>query len=213
MDRPTGVECALFDFDGTLADTEAYNMRILASICRKFGVEPTISELGSIASSSGEETVPALFAGHGREVSAEEFFSDWSDNKDVYYELPLKIAPGVEGLLGRIRTRGVRTCVVSTTEADRLEAALGRTGMRGYFDDVVGWEATERHKPDPDPYLEGLRRMGADAFRSVVFEDSPAGVRAGKAAGAYVFGCHCLSTKFDVSAADEVIDTFEGLEL
>jgi beta-phosphoglucomutase-like phosphatase (HAD superfamily) len=55
--------------------------------------------------------------------------------------------------------------------------------------------------------------MGADAFRSVVFEDSPAGVRAGKAAGAYVFGCHCLSTKFDVSAADEVIDTFEGLEL
>jgi HAD superfamily hydrolase (TIGR01509 family) len=213
MSRPTDIACALFDFDGTLADTERYSMRILSTICRRFGVEPTIDDLGSIASSSGDKTIPALFERYGLTVSAEEFFAQWPDNSDVYYELPLDVAPGAEELLGRLGSRGVRLCVVSTTEADRLEAALRRTGLRDYFDDVVGWEATERHKPEPDPYLEGMRRMGATAPYAVVFEDSPSGVRAARAAGAYVFGCHCLSTKFDVSRADELIDTFEGLDL
>jgi beta-phosphoglucomutase-like phosphatase (HAD superfamily) len=45
-----------------------------------------------------------------------------------------------------------------------------------------------RSKPDPLPYLKGLERTGAEAARSVAFEDSLSGVRAAAAAGLAVVG-------------------------
>ena len=50
---------------------------------------------------------------------------------------------------------------------------------------LVGAEDTERHKPDPDPVLEALRRLGASPRDAVYVGDSPFDIRAGKAAGAF----------------------------
>lgn len=48
---------------------------------------------------------------------------------------------------------------------------------------LVGAEDTERHKPDPDPLLEALARMGAQPQDAAYVGDSPFDIRAGKAAG------------------------------
>ena len=50
---------------------------------------------------------------------------------------------------------------------------------------LVGAEDTERHKPDPEPVLEALRRLGASPDEAVYVGDSPFDIRAGKAAGAF----------------------------
>jgi len=51
---------------------------------------------------------------------------------------------------------------------------------------LVGAEDTERHKPDPDPVLEALRRLDASPAEAVYVGDSPFDIRAGKSAGAFV---------------------------
>jgi pyrophosphatase PpaX len=51
------------------------------------------------------------------------------------------------------------------------------------MDVIVGAEDTERHKPDPDPLLEALRRLGAAPATAAYVGDSPFDVRAAKAAG------------------------------
>ena len=48
---------------------------------------------------------------------------------------------------------------------------------------MIGAEDTGRHKPDPDPVLEALRRLGADPADAAYVGDSPFDVRAGNAAG------------------------------
>jgi pyrophosphatase PpaX len=48
---------------------------------------------------------------------------------------------------------------------------------------VIGAEDTERHKPDPAPILEALRRLGAPAGHAAYVGDSPFDIRAAKAAG------------------------------
>ena len=53
------------------------------------------------------------------------------------------------------------------------------------MDVVIGAEDTERHKPQPDPLLEALRRLGADASDAAYVGDSPFDIRAAKAAGAF----------------------------
>ena len=55
--------------------------------------------------------------------------------------------------------------------------------LRETMDVVIGAEDTERHKPDPDPLLEALRRLEADPGEAVYVGDSPFDVRAAKAAG------------------------------
>ena len=52
-----------------------------------------------------------------------------------------------------------------------------------YFDIVLTAEDTPRHKPEPDPYLLGLDRLGVGPEATVVFEDSDVGASAAVAAG------------------------------
>ena len=50
---------------------------------------------------------------------------------------------------------------------------------------LVGAEDTDRHKPEPDPVLEALRRIDAEPGEAVYVGDSPFDIRSGKAAGAF----------------------------
>ena len=66
---------------------------------------------------------------------------------------------------------------------------------------VTGDEAIR--KPAPDVYLEALRRLGADASRSVAIEDSGPGIAAARAAGMRAIAIpHWLTERHDLDAAD-----------
>ncbi len=54
---------------------------------------------------------------------------------------------------------------------------------RDWFDAIVGAEDTERHKPEPDVFLEAARRLGLEPAGCVVFEDSDLGLEAAARAG------------------------------
>ena len=53
---------------------------------------------------------------------------------------------------------------------------------------LIGADDVEAGKPSPEGYLKAAQRLGVDARRCVVLEDTPAGVQAGRAAGAKVIG-------------------------
>ena len=60
---------------------------------------------------------------------------------------------------------------------------LTSLGIVDWFDAIVTSEDTERHKPEPDVFLEAARRISIEPARCVVFEDSPLGFQAAEAAG------------------------------
>jgi beta-phosphoglucomutase-like phosphatase (HAD superfamily) len=70
-----------------------------------------------------------------------------------------------------------------------------------------------RGKPDPEPYLAGARILGLDASDCVVIEDAPAGIRAGKAAGARVLALRTTVTDAELqeAGADWIVDTCADL--
>jgi beta-phosphoglucomutase-like phosphatase (HAD superfamily) len=81
--------------------------------------------------------------------------------------------------------------VVTNAPRANAEAMLARLGLREYFGEdrlVIGGECA-RAKPNPDPYLEGLKRIGlTSGEKCIAFEDSPAGARAAVAANIPVVG-------------------------
>jgi HAD superfamily hydrolase (TIGR01509 family) len=60
---------------------------------------------------------------------------------------------------------------------------LTHIGLVDAFDTIVASEDTDRHKPDPEPFLEAARRLGARPERCVVWEDSDLGLEAARRGG------------------------------
>ena len=211
--RPNPLEWVFFDFDGTLADTERLGIELDQEAYRAFGITPTDEEMRSLAGTTGEESIPAVFAAHGMRVSAEEFAARRQSCRVIYYDLPLEASPGAPELIARLRGQGVRLAVVSTTIRPWVQRALARVGLAGSFEFMVCGDDVSRHKPDPEPYLEALRRAGTQPERALAVEDSKSGVASAKAAGIYTIGYRGGSVAQDVSRADEIIVSFVGLRL
>ena len=73
----------------------------------------------------------------------------------------------------------------------------------------IGAEDVQAGKPDPQGYLLAARALNASSF--AVIEDAPAGIAAGKAAGAFVIAVATSHEKSQLSAADIVLDDLGGL--
>jgi beta-phosphoglucomutase-like phosphatase (HAD superfamily) len=65
---------------------------------------------------------------------------------------------------------------------------LSALGLDTFFETLVIGAECSRAKPHPEPYLEGMRRLGVDAAHCVAFEDSPSGMTSAVAAGLPTFG-------------------------
>ena len=68
------------------------------------------------------------------------------------------------------------------------------------------FRSLERGKPDPACFLIAARRLGADPTRCVVLEDAPAGIRAGRAAGATVIALRTTHSDQDLCEAHIIVD-------
>jgi pyrophosphatase PpaX len=89
-------------------------------------------------------------------------------------------------LLPTLREEGRQLGIVTAKRLRTVELALDRfPELRETMDVVIGAEDTERHKPEPDPVLEALRRLDADPTDAAYVGDSPYDIEAGNAAGAF----------------------------
>ena len=214
MPRPDRIDCAFFDFDGTLADTEVLGLQIDLRVMPKlFGFTPEWEELLTTIGTNGDDTFPPIFARRGIEMTADDYWEMRGGNQEVYFSAPLEVFPGGVELLESLAARGVKLGLVSTTNRPCIDEAIRRLDLAKYFSVSVCGTEPPACKPAPDPYLMALEMVGADPAHTVVFEDSPSGIAAAKAAGLYVIAFKGGVAELDTSAADEEIRSYEGFVL
>ena len=170
----------LFDLDGTLIDSGPI---IMASMRHA-----SVTVLGR---EPDEEKVRAAIGGPGLVAQMRELDPERVDELVETYRAhneplhaTLEAFDGMLELLPRLRERGHRLGIVTAKRLRTVDLALDRFPiLRETTEVVVGAEDTERHKPDPDPLLEALARLGAEPRDAAYVGDSPFDIRAGKAAG------------------------------
>ncbi|WP_030243797.1 MULTISPECIES: HAD-IA family hydrolase [unclassified Streptomyces] len=89
------------------------------------------------------------------------------------------LLPGTRALLDSLPAE--RWAVVTSATRRLAEARLDAVGILPKT--LVAADDITRGKPDPEPYLLAARTLGVDPAHCVVFEDAPAGLAAGRAAG------------------------------
>jgi len=95
----------------------------------------------------------------------------------------LPLLPGVAERVQEARDAGLKTAVASSSTSAWVEGWLERHGIRPLFDTVCSRDHVARVKPAPDLFLLAATRLAVAPERCVVFEDSPNGIRAARAAG------------------------------
>src|SRR6266568_2151624 len=188
------VTCSglLFDLDGVLVDSTPAVARVWTRWALSHGFEPdeTVRRAHGRPSLA---TIRDLLPGADHVAENEVVLR--GEIEDTEGVVPL---PGALELLASLpadRWSIVTSCARELAEVRLKAAGLPIPNRLLTSDDVT------RGKPDPEPYLKGAALLGLPATKCVVFEDAPAGIRAGKAAGASVVALQTTSPDEELRAA------------
>lgn len=183
-----GRRAALIDMDGVLYDSMPGHTLAWKRMMDGEGVECTREEFYLYEGMTGAATIDLLFRrafGHDcdPERSKELYAIKSRYFKESGPRLPM---PGADRMLAALGAAGLtRVLVTGSGQASLLEA-LDRDYPGAFGADCrVTAHDVVHGKPDPEPYLKGASKAGADARDCIVVENAPLGVRAGKAAGAF----------------------------
>ena len=132
------------------------------------------------------------------------------------FKKPITPMPGLLELLRAFHGR-LKLAVATSAPRAFTDLILPSMGLEKYFDAVQTSDDITHGKPHPEIYLKAIARLGAKPQESVVLEDSAAGARAGKAAGAYTIAVpsrYTAAENFDFadSRADSLVHARDQIE-
>lgn len=187
--HPRCPAALLWDFDGTIGDTEPMWWRAEARFMADLGVIESDDEGRARVGQSLETSVRQMLARADRP----DLSVDASGNIVVTYMLDLlrdegvTYLPGTVALLAEAAELGLPCALVSQTHGHVLQVAT--SGLpRNTFGAIVGGERVTHTKPHPEPFLLAAELLGVNPVDCLVIEDSPAGLRSAAAAGMAAIG-------------------------
>lgn len=179
----TSMRAVLFDMDGVVVTTETLKATAHAETVRQLGGTVSRAFYGGVMGGIHEIVRAAYMLEGGIRPEPERYTELYGEIYRELVERSLEAVPGVLVLIEALREQGFRTALVTSSRKHMVEQIFRLLPLAPYFDVVLTAEDTPRHKPEPDPYLLGLDRLGVGPEATVVFEDSDIGASAATAAG------------------------------
>lgn len=179
----------IFDFDGTLADTQRGILATAQEVLRRMGRGPADEK--ALAATIGLPLIENFTRGAG--LSEEEAGRAVEIYRDIFESVAIPTItpfPGVEETLAALFSRGVPMAVASSRGQRSLEILMQHTGLDRYIPltHVFGLETAARPKPAPDMVYVILGKLGAKPEGTLVIGDTTFDIEMGKAAGCYTCG-------------------------
>lgn len=181
-------KAVLFDMDGVLYDSMPFHARSWHESMARFGIDMAPEEAYAYEGMRGVETIKLLVKRQfGKDISDEEAARMYDAKSEAFHLCPkAEKMEGVEELMRKIKAGGLKIVVVTGSGQksllDRLEEDFHGLVSRNL---VVTSFDVKHGKPNPEPYLTGLAKVGIKPSEGIVVENAPLGVRAAVAAGIF----------------------------
>jgi beta-phosphoglucomutase len=178
----------LFDLDGVVVDSMPTHTLAWERYLERNGIDPSNIE-ARMHGKRNDDLVRDLF---GHQLDAAAIFEHGAAKERLFRELigatlESKLVPGVREFLAEASTM-VPLALGTNAEPANVDFTLNGAGIRQYFRAIVDGSQVPRAKPSPDVYLRGAELMKVAPSSCIVFEDSPVGIDAARAAGMRVVG-------------------------
>jgi HAD superfamily hydrolase (TIGR01509 family) len=212
MSGPTRIAALLFDFDGTIMDSETAVFDAYRRLYEAHGHELQLNDwAGGIGTLGGFDPVEELEARLGREIDEEVLAGrSWEDIASAG-DPPLR--PGVRTYIDEARRRHIALAIVSSNDRSWVDRHAERLGIADVWDTIVTADGDEaRAKPNPALYRDALAALGVHPAAAVAIEDSPNGIAAATGAGIFcVAAPNDVTAELDLSAADVLVRSLDEL--
>lgn len=186
-------KAVMFDMDGVIYDSMPNHATSWHRAMQKIGIDMSPEEAYKYEGMRGVETIQLLFRREKRQEISESQAAEYYKIKSDEFNScpPARLMPGIKTLMSKIKEAGMKIVVVTGsaqhTLLDKLEHDLDGLVDRQL---VVCALDVEHGKPNPEPYLRGLQKAGAEPWEAMVVENAPLGVRAAVAARVFTIAAN-----------------------
>lgn len=209
------IKAILFDLDGTLCKTEAYQLKAWNDVLEKRGVFIDPKEYYKYIGKTAQEVEKDIIKEHNLNIDLgelekekEKILLQWfKDDDDLelmpYAKEAIEFFADHPSLFMGLCTSGSKNEVI---------CKLKKNDLCDRFDIIITKDDVLRGKPFPDVYLEGMKRLGLKGSECLAIEDTEHGLESAKSAGAFCFVIpQEFSKKQNFSKADKILNSLEDL--
>jgi HAD superfamily hydrolase (TIGR01509 family) len=194
----------IFDFDGLIIDSETPLFDIWQEIYAQHGAALALEDWQhALGTQGGFDPYDDLRARSGRVVSRDRW-AEWVSREHWRRCETQPLLPGVADRL----VEGLKTALASSSQAAWVRPWLERHDLLDAFDALCTRDDVTAVKPAPDLFLLAAKRLGVAPESCLVFEDSPNGLRAARAAGMWAIAVpNVLTQPLDLPPHDLALES------
>lgn len=206
----------IFDMDGTILDSIRVWDKIDVDYLNARGIAVPEDYARTISTMTGEECAKYSIKRFNLTDSVEALMKEWDERALFEYANNLELKDGAKAYIERLKERGVKIALATSSSKTLYTAALRHTGIYHLFDAFVSTDETGISKRDPHVYVYAAEKLGLNITDCVVFEDVPTAVKTAKTTGAMVVCMH--DERWDAfkaemeKTADKYIYSFNEME-
>lgn len=178
----------LFDFDGTLVDSNFVWADIDRDFLARRGLAPTAEYTDFVAHSIFPAAARFTREYYQLPDSPEEIMAEWMSMARRAYGATIPLKPGAREYLLRCRDEGAELTLFTSSQPELCRLCLNRHGLTALFRHVVFAQELGVEKRDPRCFPLLGEHLGTPLSRCILFDDSPAACRSAMAAGLTVVG-------------------------
>ena len=177
------IKGVIFDLDGTLVDSMWMWKAIDIEYLGKRGLDCPEDLQKKIEGMSFSETAVYFKERFHLPDSLEEIKAEWTRMSLDKYEHQVPLKPGAGRFLRFLKDHNIPMGIATSNGQAMVDGVLDALKIRPFFDSVATACEVKAGKPAPDIYLYVAGKLGVKPEDCLAFEDVPAGIQAGKAAG------------------------------
>jgi HAD superfamily hydrolase (TIGR01509 family) len=214
LQSPVPFSALIFDFDGLIIDSETPLFRIWQEIYVQHGAVLALEAWQhALGTQHGFDPYADLAARSGVTLSRDEWAPLIRDEHWRRCENE-PLLPGVADRLAEAAAMGMPAAVASSSSSAWVKPWLERHGLASRFAAVCTRDDVKAVKPAPDLFLLASSRLGVPARDCLVFEDSPNGLKAARAAGMWAVAVpNALTRPLELPAHDLVLGSLAEITL
>ena len=165
------IDTVLFDFDGTVMDTNEIILKSWEHTFEKLrGEKPDRSMLLSTFGEPLKMTMHNFFGGDEEQV--ERNIEIYRSYQREHYLDHIRLFPGVYEMLAAVKTAGYKTALVTSRLKPTTYDGVRKFEIGKFFDYIVTADDVTRHKPDPQPAQKALQYLKSSAETAGMLGDT-----------------------------------------
>lgn len=215
--RFDGIECAIFDLDGTLFNSNDLWEKIDIEFLSKRGYDVPADYIVKVSALNFREA--ALYTKNlfNLPETTTELITEWRNMAQYEYEHNIHLKPYVKDYLLALKKHGLRLGIATSLPSSLFTPALKNNGIYDLFDCYCTAEDSERGKEYPDFFNATIRKLHSIPERCIFFEDVLSAIKSIKITGAKACAVYDYYSRKDIpellSVADCLVMSFNKAPL